>query len=883
MEPKDKLKKMFSDNYDKYYKVKLFSELGFMRKKCKCGTYFWTLDRSRVTCPNPPCQTYQFIGNPIKKKMDYLECWNEINKFFVKNGHESIPSYPIVCRWFPGLYFTIASIIAFQRSIAGKTVFEMPDKPVIIPQVCARFNDIPNVGVTGRHFTNFTMVGQACIYTKEREKFGNYWKDKCVDLDFHVLTDVFRIDPEEVVFVEDVWMGPAAFGYSLEYYVRGLELGNAVFTEFLGNADNYKQMDYKVIDMGAGLERFAWISQGTNTAYDAVFGPVVDKMKKKISFDKKLFTNYSSLAGNLNLDEVANIKEAKLKVAKDLGVSLDELVSNTSKLEALYAIADHTKTLLYSITDGALPSNVGGGYNLRVILRRALGFIDKFNFDFSLEDIAKDHAKYLKDFSPRLIDNVNEFEEIINVEKKRFENNRKRSVSIIEKLPNDLKEDKLSELYESHGITPEMIMEINDKAVIPPSFYVHLSKKHMDEKEQKDSRDFEKIQETKILYYDNVFDFMGKVIKIEDDWVFLDKTGFYPEGGGQANDEGLMNKCKVFDVQKFGHVVGHRVENINFSVGDDVLCKIDKIRRDQLMKHHTAIHVINGAARKVLGNHIWQAGAKKTVEKAHLDITHYEALTEEQTDKIESVANEIIKKGLKTKKHVLPRIEAEKKFGMRIYQGGIVPENMLRILEIGDFDVEACGGTHCDDIAIIDNVCITSTERIQDGVVRITIVAGRAAEKYMEDKKELIRRIEDMVGKGDIIKKVQELHDKWKQSIKKKEHNIDDKAASIAKKINKKSNVIVDVVEGDQSLLQSISKHLYNDDVIVLLIGKTDKLYIFGSKGKNVKIHIGNIVKRICEDLGGKGGGSAEIGQGVGFNFDNLESAMNKIRSELHG
>ncbi|MFH0956867.1 MAG: alanine--tRNA ligase-related protein, partial [Candidatus Aenigmatarchaeota archaeon] len=347
---KEKLKKDFSSKPDQYYRVKLFDELGFQRGKCaKCGSYFWTLDPERTTCPNPPCEQYSFIGKPSMKGMDYIETWRTIEKFFVKNGHESIPSYPVVCRWFPGLYFTVASIVAFQRSVAGQTVFEMPAEKVIIPQVCLRFSDIENVGVTGRHMTNFIMVGQHSIYEKVNGVQKGYWKDTCVQLDYDLLTKALGLKPKDITFMEDVWVGPNAFGYSLEYYAGGLELGNAVFTEFVGTPEKYRPMGYRVIDMGAGLERFTWLSQGTHTAYDAVYGPVMKDLKKAADFDESIFKRYSEISGGLNIDEVQDVGKVKAAIAKKLGITVPEMEKNVEPLQALYAIADHSKTLLYAI------------------------------------------------------------------------------------------------------------------------------------------------------------------------------------------------------------------------------------------------------------------------------------------------------------------------------------------------------------------------------------------------------------------------------------------------------------------------------------------------------------------------------------------------------
>ena len=768
MSPKEKLKQEFSRNPDRYYKVRLFEEHGFARKKCqRCGSYFWTLDPERRICPNPPCENYSFIGKPPIKSMDYIETWRKIEKFFVKNGHESIPSYPVVCRWFPGLYFTVASIVAFQRSIAGKTVFEMPAERIIIPQVCLRFSDTENVGVTGRHMTNFIMIGQHSIYEKVNGKYRGYWKDTCIDLDYRLLTDVLKIRPKDVTFMEDVWVGPNAFGYSLEYYTGGLELGNAVFTEFVGTPENYRQMDYKVIDMGAGLERFTWLSQGTATAYDAVYGPVMRSLKKSGDFDVKLFEKYAAIAGGLNLDEARNIEKMKIEIAKKLGVDPGTLNKNIGPLQALYAIADHTKTLLYAVSDGGLLSNVGGGYNLRIIFRRALSFIDEYNLDLDLFGVCRQHAKYLKPLNPDLLHSLPELQEILDVEEKRYNATKDRGKRIVfDMIKNREKMDnkKLVQLYESQGITPELIKDVAEKEgvkiQIPTDFYKEISSRHMKEDVKEDEAppmDVSGLEPTKLLFYEleKEMKFEAKVLKIIEDngfWVILDRTLFYPEGGGQDFDTGRINGKPVTDVQKFGSVVAHKMDGADFMEGETVMGEIDWSRRLQLAQHHTAVHIINGAARHLLGNHVWQAGAGKTLEKAHLDISHYEALSMDQTEKLESMSNNLIKRGPKINKTFMSRDDAEKKYGMRIYQGGAIPDKTIRIVETPGWDVEACAGTHLSSTKEAGKIVIISTERIQDGVDRITLKAGKAAQVYLDSAKAMASNILKILQKNGSIR-----------------------------------------------------------------------------------------------------------------------------------
>ena len=536
MDAKETLRQKFSAGYKKYYEVALFKEKGFVRQQCKkCGRFFWALT-SRKTCPDPECEPYGFIGKPLQKNVDYIRTWKTIERFFVKHKHTSVNSYPVVCRWFPGLYYTVASIVAFQRSVNGRTVFEFPSNPLIIPQQCLRFNDIPNVGITGRHNTNFTMIGQHSLYDQKQKQ--GYWKDRCIEIDYQLLTGTLKIPPEDVAFTEDVWLGPNAFGYSLEYFVKGLELGNAVFTEFLGTPESYSVMDKKIVDMGAGLEHITWLLSGAPTAYDVIYGPMMQKLKKKVSYDAEFFERYARLAGSLDIENTRDIKAVKKSVASQLGVTVDALQENIGPLEAVYVIADHSRTLLYAISDGLLPSNVGGGYNLRVVLRRALSFISQYKIDTDLYELCTQHAAYLKKMRPELRESLGEIQDILATEQERFESTKQRGKTLIEALVKKqvtLDEKKLAELYESHGITPELIEhvagEMGTHISIPVDFYRTLSKQHEKEKVKAHTAiDLAGLPPTELLFYKNhdMREFRARVLAIVDGkYVVLDKSAFY--------------------------------------------------------------------------------------------------------------------------------------------------------------------------------------------------------------------------------------------------------------------------------------------------------------------------------------------------------------------
>ena len=742
---KETLAAKFSKEWKKQYEVELFRQKGFVRKRCVCGRHFWTLDPNRKLCGDTSCEDYGFIGRPITKvRWDYIQAWKEFERFFVKNGHTSIKRYPVVDRWRPDLYFTIASIQDFQRIDSGKMVFEYPADPLIVPQVCLRFPDIPNVGVTGRHHTSFIMPGQ--------HAFGSYWKDRCLELNFNFLNKVMGIPEQELVYIEDVWaMGDfSAFGPSIETLSKGCELVNSVFMQYTGTGRGLKELDQKVIDVGWGHERLVWFSAGTPTTYDAVFGPVIDWMKKKTGLvQDDLFYRYAMLSGKLNIDEIQNLSAAKLDIARKLGIDAQSLRALIEPLQALYAIADHTKTLLFAVTDGAIPSNVGGGYNLRVLLRRSLSFIKEFGFELDLMDIAERHARHLKPLSPELKDGLGPLARILEVEQARYQKTLERAAILVEKelRKGQISEDRLLKLYTSNGVTPELVEKIAKKQgapfSIPDDFYARLTSPHTSGEKEYEREllnlNVTGIPPTRKLFYEKptATEFKAKVLKRRGDWIVLDQTLFYPTGGGQPSDLGWMRvgdkKFQVKDVQKIGDVIVHKVSGPK--PGQTVIGEIDWERRFRLMQMHTCTHIVAGAARKVLGRHIWQAGAKKGLKSSRIDLTHFKPFTQEEIKKIEDLANRTVKKAIPVEIQLMPRGKAEERYGFVLYQGGASPGKVVRVVRIGNLDVEACGGTHLASTKDVERVKIIRAERIQDGVNRLEFTCSKAAAKFEQEQK----------------------------------------------------------------------------------------------------------------------------------------------------
>ena len=888
---KEEILAKFSSEPERYYKIRLFQEQGFTRKSCSiCKRFFWTLDSKRNACPDHADDTYSFIGNPpTTKRFDYTESWKQVESFFVKNGHTSISRYPVVCRWRDDLYFTIASIVDFQRVMGSKVVFEFPANPLVVPQTCLRFKDIENVGVTGRHFSSFCMIGQHSIPNNK-----GYWKDECVELDFRLLTESFGINKNEITFVEDVWAGGGSFGSSLEYYVRGLELGNAVFTEFQGELGKHSTLDQKIIDMGAGLERFAWITMGTPTAYDCCFGPITQKLIQKIGIDmdSQMLTKYFTEIAR-NFEKFPDLSQVRKAAIKDAGISETQLTKMVIPLEGMYMIADHLRTLIFAIADGALPSNVGGGYNLRIILRRIMATTDRLRLKLDLDELIDAHIDYLKQTYPELEKYRSEVKTIIGIEVGRYHESKSRMEKIAQSLrmqKKTLNVDDMIRLYESDGVTPDYLKEYDVISEIPDSFYSKLSDLHQSEKKKTaDEFDLSGIQDTELLFYkDDPPKFDAKVLKvIKNKFVILDKTSFYARGGGQEPDHGKINGINVVDVTKHGNVVLHEITGSPPKEGEIIPCEINVERRASITKHHTSTHIVNSSARNALGSWVWQHSAFKEKDYGRLDITHHSSLSDEEVRKIENYANTIIQKNLPVTIQEYERGQAEQTFGFRIYQGGVVPVKAVRIVKIEDIDVEACGGTHVKRTGEIGLIKITKTERIQDGVIRMEFVSGQSAIDFMQkqesditsiikslgtNRDKLLKSFEHAMTDSETAKK------KLKQLIKRTSLTSAKEVIDSAKKIgNLKFYHTIDE-ELDEEFHISVGDEAIKLEPTLLycaLILRDSGIRIIVFSGENSNFKAGDLVKEISSKLGGSGGGDARFGQGGGKDTTKLNDALN--------
>lgn len=844
---KTELRKQFAKQWKKHYNLKILGKHGFERKKCSiCGKHFWTTNPDNQTCGDSACAGYGFISNPSGKSHTYIQSWKEIARYFTSKKHKQLYTYPCVARWRDDLYFTIASIADFQPYVVKGEV-EPPANPLIIPQVSIRFADLSNVGVSGRHMTNFVMVGQHAFNTKKLF----YWKEQAIEHDINMLLK-FGIKINEITFVEDVWAGGGNFGPSMEFFVKGMELGNCVFMQYEFTDKGIKELKTKVIDMGAGLERFAWVTQGTPTVYDATYPSVIKKLQKSagLKTDTGFMLNYWKHCGKLDVEQ-GNIEQQKKKIAQKLGLDNKELFAKVKPVQAMYAAADHLKTILLTATDGMLPGNSGGGYNLRMILRRTFGFNELYNLNIDYNKIIDLHAQEVRDMFPHYTEGIATAHAVIDEELKKYKNTKHKTrgkLSNIIRHQNKIDTKTLVKLYESDGIPPEIVAEeaklAGAEIQIPDNFYDLIKSKQLGEKERQKHATFldkPNYPATKKIYYTEKKECIAKVLGIENigkgsKGIILDRTVFYPESGGQAGDTGYLNlikkaknilvkKIRITGTEKIGNIIVHVTGGKpGIRKRDKVKVVYDYEKRMAITRNHTGAHIINAASRKVLGAHVWQAGAYKNDKKAHLDITHYKRITHAQANEIETEANKIVMQNHNITVDEMSRTKAEKKYGMRIYQGGAVPGKKLRIITINNIDSQACGGTHhmLKKTGELGLIKIVRTTGIQDGVERIEFVCGVPAIKYVQDKQKVLREIKQVFGVQDkfVVATVNRFFEEWKQrgkEIKKLREQV-----AIAQTGNISTKNIIVNVDYDRSIMMKIASELLKQNKPLCMINKNN-------------------------------------------------------------
>ena len=906
------------------YQLDFFKNNGFVRKQCQtCGKFFWTRDLDRNTCGDAPCDPYSFIGSPVfSREFDISKMREYYLSFFEARGHKRINRYPVIARWRDDIYLTIASIADFQPFVTSGQV-PPPANPLTISQPCIRLNDLDSVGRSGRHLTNFEMMAHHAFNKRDHEI---YWKEHTIELCDELLNSL-KVDPLAVTYKEEPWAGGGNAGPCVEVIVHGLELATLVFMDLktdkkgdiLIKGETYSKMDNYIVDTGYGLERFVWASKGSPTIYDALFPSIVKELMGLAGLEHELGdSEYSNilaqnarLAGFMDVSEKANLMELRKKVASSIGMTVDKLSAIMEPVEKVYAITDHTRCLTFMLGDGIIPSNVKAGYLARLVLRRTLRMMNDLDVRTPLSEIVEMHIKNMPEY-PQFRENFPVIKDILESEEEKFGATMERGRRIIQKLASHFKKggekiplSQLTELYDSHGIPPEMAKEVASEIGVgvefPDNFYSIIGEMHNKaEEKEADIIPFAErlnhLPKTKRRFYDEPtrLEFEAVVLDVFDNHIVLDNTFFYAEGGGQPSDIGTITAgyavYRVVDVQVYDNVVVHTVENpdghLEIGKGDITTGKVDERRRMALSRHHTATHLVNDAARKVLGKHIWQTGAQKFEDRSRLDLSHYKHITPEELRQIELLANRMVMENKRVITEWMPRTEAEQVYGFGLYQGGVPPGDKIRIVKVGD-DIEACGGTHCTSTGIIGPIKILKSERIQDGVERIEFAAGNAAVRAMQKIESLLTDSAKTlsVPPEHLPISVERFFGEWKDLKKENERLKEELARSRVYEMLGDAlevaglKVIAEFIPGADTLeLQKIAtEFLKHQEVVVLLVSNVEGVKIVAAAGENAikcGINAGSLVREMSKVVGGGGGGKPTFAMGGGTDPTKIRDAL---------
>src|SRR3989475_289279 len=644
-------------------------------------------------------------------------------------------------------------------------------------------------------------------------------------------------------------------------------------------------MDTQVVDTGYGLERLTWLSQSTTAADEAVFGEALAYLKRATGakrVDDRVLREYSKVAGMLKVETLADIRVIRQRTAERVGISVDELVAQVSPLESLYTVCDHSRALIFLLGDGVVPSNSREGYFARLLVRRGLRALKDLNITYSLADTVSFMIDQIREDYPEFFFNKRDILKLLKVEESRYKETLEKGRATVGKIATELTAagrgfdiETLLELYDSHGLNPDVVQEFTDMPIeIPDDFYRRVAARHERPVAEPEKRFTiqKELPPTKLRVYEDRRrrSFRAKVVAVEGEAVVLDQTFFYPEGGGQEADHGTIDEFEVYNVQRAGPSVLHFVHGDAGRLrGTRVSCAIDANRREALMRNHTATHIVLGAARKVLGNHVWQAGAHKAVDMARLDITHFDALTDAELLKIEELANDQVLASRQVRAKVLARDLAERKFGFRLYQGGSVPGGELRVVEIPKWDVEACGGTHVARTSDVALIKILRSTRIQDGVVRLEYTAGKAAFEAVRKQSEEVKRTAEVFGvpPDQLVPTAERIVSEWKEVRKLSQRATDEQAAVKAREAVLTTSAAWPLVRQEVGegvgFMMSMSKAIASETKATAILwakAPTDVRLVV-SRGPGVPVDVAEILQSVAPEFRGKGGGKPDFAQ----------------------
>lgn len=858
-------------------------------------------------------------------------------EFFKSKGHQIVSSSSLVPNNDPTLLFTNAGMNQFKDVFLGKE--KRSYTRATTAQKCVRaggkHNDLDNVGYTARHHTFFEMLGNF--------SFGDYFKKEVIPFAWEFLTEVIKLPkdrltvtvyadddeaydiwhdvvglpaeriirigdnkgakyasdnfwqmgdtgpcgPSTEIFYDhgaDIWGGPP--GSPEEDGDRYIEIWNLVFMQFNRLADGtMEKLPKPSVDTGMGLERIAAVLQGVHNNYD------IDLFKDLISY-------------------IADL----LKVS-DL----------TSK--SLRVIADHIRSCSFLIADGVMPSNEGRGYVLRRIIRRAvrhgrlLGVKDVFFYKIVSKLVELMGAAY-----PELVQQQPVIEKVLHVEEEQFAKTIDRGLALLEDALKNLNDTKVIpgnivfKLYDTYGFPADLTADVvrdrgytidnagfdelmqKQKALAKENsnFKVDYNKQ-LSCKFSSEFKGYESVEtDSKILeIFKNGKDSVSSVSAGDDALIILDQTPFYGEKGGQIGDVGVIETTEgrfiVTDTQLLGNAVAHvgYTEQGCFEVGKTVKARIDVTNRAQICAHHSATHLLQAALQQVLGSHVAQKGSFVCANRLRFDFSHFEAVTAEQLQQVEKLVNDQIRANSEIKTQLMTLEDAKKTCAMALFNDKY--DDTVRVVSMGDFSMELCGGTHAKRTGDLGLFKIDSESGISAGVRRIEALVGSAAVAEIQEQSSQLSAVNRLIkGEGSVSEKVSALIDEQKALEKQisalKEKIAVNMAASLLNDVVTINNTKVLVAELNdveaknlRNILDDLKSRLGSGVIVLATKVNEEKVSLIAGVTSNLtsKIKAGELINMVASFVGGKGGGRPDMAQAGGTKPEFLDKALSNVHSWL--
>ncbi|MDB3993151.1 alanine--tRNA ligase [Gammaproteobacteria bacterium] len=846
--------------------------------------------------------------------------------FFASRGHEIVTSSSLVPTNDSTLLFTNAGMVQFKEAFLGE---ERSYSRATSSQRCVRaggkHNDLENVGYTARHHTFFEMLGNF--------SFGDYFKREAIQFAWEFLTEELGLSPEKLwvtvfesddeaasIWIDEMKIDPGRFSRLGErdnfwsmgdtgpcgpcseiFYDHGaevqggppgspdedgdryIEIWNLVFMQFEREADGSMiPLPKPSVDTGAGLERLAAVLQKVHSNYE-------------IDLFQFLIKDISLLTG----------------------------VSNSSD-SSLNVIADHIRSCAFLILDGVLPSNEGRGYVLRRIIRRAvrhgyqLGVKDAFFYK-----LTSSLAKVMGSAYPGLQDKQGHIEKILHEEEEQFARTLENGMAILEKEIENMKGGTLSgktvfQLYDTYGFPVDLTADIAREKNLELDMAGFTAAMDVQKKSARAASNFGAVDKLDISpslttmftgYKDLINN--GKIVaafsnegeRLEtipqnvEILLLLDKSPFYGESGGQVGDQGnLYNdnaKVLILDTQKQGDTHIHRgiLKEGSLEVGDEIYAEVKEKERQAITLNHSATHLLHSALRNILGSHVSQKGSLVEIDRLRFDFSHPSQVTASELDLIEKQVNREILRNSLVSKEVMPLEEAKKKGAVALF-GEKYGED-VRVVSMGSkYSVEFCGGCHVNRTGDIGIFKLTSESGISSGVRRIEATTGYGALAVVKREGAALREIGEIIksSQSDLVNKVLHLSDSNRSLEKEVEqlkaklaHTASDDLSATAIDLRGIKLLVANVEGFNQKSLRDAVDRLKNklpSSVVVLGTVSDGKVNLVAGVSKDLteKIKAGELVNMVAQQVGGKGGGRADMAMAGGSDPTSLQSALNSVQ-----